>query len=112
MYGKDTSLENNNEEQIVAGLSKSIPHQSQPAAVTDNVNNHHRYRGNLGEEAAEENVYHILENPGDNDDYEDLDKYELEKRGQDQDENVYHILDGPTVVEEGVATSTDVVQDN
>ena len=109
MYGKDTSLENN-EEQIVAGLSKSTPHQSQPAAVTDNVNNHHR--GNLGEEEAEENVYHILENPGDNDDYEDLDKYQLEKRGQDQDENVYHILDGPTVVEEGVVTSTDVVRDN
>ena len=79
--------------------------------VATSINNH--YHDSLGEEGAgdsQENVYHILKNPGDNDDYEDLDKYELEKKGQDQEENVYHILDGPTVVEEGpegVATSID-----
>ena len=39
------------------------------------------------EESTEENVYHILEGPCDQD-YEDIDEEECE--------NVYHVLEGPT----------------
>ena len=43
-------------------------------------------------EKINENVYHVLERPGDDDDYEDPDETERE--------NVYHVLEGPTPVRE------------
>ena len=60
-------------------------------------------------ECQEEDIYHILENPADDDVYEVLDKYEQKEPQDQEEENVYHILDGPTVVTEeeepeGVAT--------
>ena len=63
--------------------------------LTSISSNHHC---DVEEEAGgiQENVYHILENPADdNDVYEVLDNYEKEE--QNQKENV---LDGPTVIEE------------
>ena len=111
VYGED----NNNDEQLLRRQTNGILHEPRPAAITEGVSNHHH--GSLGEEKENgdhvENVYHILENPGgdDNDTYEELDKYEKQEQNN-QEENVYHILDGPTVVEEepgGVATSTDSI---
>ena len=50
---------------------------------------------------SETNIYHVLERPGDDADYEDLDaELDAEERAQaegDQGENVYHILEGSTL---------------
>ena len=65
---------------------------------------------NVGGE-TETNIYYVLERPGDDDDYEDLDA-ELdaaEERAQaenNQGANLYHVQEGPTLETEGSENTT------
>lgn len=52
---------------------------------------------------SERNLYHVLERPGDDPDYEDLDaELDAEEKAHaedDQGENLYHVLEGPLEME-------------
>ena len=54
-----------------------------------------------GDDESEINIYHVLERPGDDADYEDLDaELDAEEKAHaedDQGENLYHVLEGPTL---------------
>ena len=58
----------------------------------------------------ETNIYHILEGPGDDADYEDLDaELDAEEKAHtedDQGENLYHVLEGPTLETEQLEDTT------
>ena len=53
------------------------------------------------DDESETNIYHVLERPGDDADYEDLDAdldaEEITHAEDDQGENLYHVLEGPTL---------------
>ena len=58
----------------------------------------------------ETNIYHILEGPGDDADYEDLDaELDAEEKAHTKDnqgENLYHVLEGPTLETEELEDTT------
>ena len=58
----------------------------------------------------ETNIYHILEGPGDDADYEDLDaELDAEEKAHaedDQGENLYHVLKGLTLKTEQLEDTT------
>ena len=61
----------------------------------------------VGIEESDRHIYHVLEGPGDDADYEDLDA-ELEKEDQTQGpgKNLYYILEEPTLEMEGSEGTT------
>jgi hypothetical protein len=63
-----------------------------------------------GGDESETNIYHVLERPGDDDDYEDLDaELDAEERAHaenDQGANLYHVQEGPRLETEGSEGTT------
>ena len=70
---------------------------------------------NVGGE-TETNIYYVLERPGDDDDYEDLDaELDAEERAQaekNQGANLYHVQEGPILETEGSGDTTKEVYVN